>query len=174
MGMNKVVTKKGGLRMNRGSTYFLRFIVIVLGAVALLIAVLILPAINREWNDTYPEVAGWKYPLITLLASTIVPYFIALYQTMRLLGYIDRNKAFSKKSVVALRQIKYCAAAFSALYVPVLPLVYHVADKEDAPGIMVIGLVMCFAPFVIAAFAAVLERLLQSALAIKSENDLTV
>ncbi|EUJ36458.1 hypothetical protein PWEIH_13330 [Listeria weihenstephanensis FSL R9-0317] len=48
------------------------------------------------------------------------------------------------------------------------------ADKTDAPGIMIIGLILTFASIVIATFAAVLQRLLQEAISIKSENDLTV
>ena len=91
-----------------------------------------------------------------------------------MLNFIDRDKAFSKLSVRALGRIKYCAVIFSVLYVIGLPFIYHVADREDAPGLMVIGLAMSFAPLVIAVFPAVLERLLQSAIAIKKENDLTV
>lgn len=167
------MTKQGGY-MNQGSTYFLRAVVFLLGAAALLLGYLIIPEIYIGWGMEYPDVAGWMYPFVAILIATFVPYFVALYQTMKLLKYVDKNKAFSKRSVTALRNIKYAAAIFSALYVLSLPFVYHVADMEDAPGVMVIGLVMCFAPFVIAAFAAVLERLLQSALKIKSENDLTV
>ena len=48
------------------------------------------------------------------------------------------------------------------------------AEIDDAPGIIVIGLVIIFASMVIAVFAAVLQRLLQEAIDIKSENDLTV
>jgi hypothetical protein len=39
---------------------------------------------------------------------------------------------------------------------------------------MPIGLVIIFASMVIAVFAAVLQRLLQEAIHIKSENDLTI
>ncbi|MBU0905405.1 MAG: DUF2975 domain-containing protein, partial [Firmicutes bacterium] len=43
-----------------------------------------------------------------------------------------------------------------------------------APGLGLVGMVMIFAPLVIAVFAAVLQRLLQEAIEIKSENDLMV
>jgi hypothetical protein len=55
-----------------------------------------------------------------------------------------------------------------------LPLFYLVAERDDAPGIIFIGLVVIFASMVIAVFAAVLQRLLQEAIDIKSENDLIV
>jgi len=62
----------------------------------------------------------------------------------------------------------------SACYAVGLPVIYHLADQDDAPGLMAIGLVFTFAPCVIAVFAAVLQRLITSAIALKSENDLTV
>jgi hypothetical protein len=49
-----------------------------------------------------------------------------------------------------------------------------VAERDDAPGIILIGLVIIFASMVIGVFAAVLQKLLTNAIEIKSENDLTV
>ena len=48
------------------------------------------------------------------------------------------------------------------------------AELDDAPGVVIVGMISIFAPMVIAVFAAVLQRLLQEAITIKSENDLTV
>ena len=48
------------------------------------------------------------------------------------------------------------------------------AELDDAPGLGVIALAFVCMPLVIATFAAVLEKLLQNAIDIKSENDLTV
>ena len=48
------------------------------------------------------------------------------------------------------------------------------AEVDDAPGLIILGMVIIFASMVIAVFAAVLQRLLQEAINIKSENDLTV
>ncbi|SFF04543.1 Protein of unknown function [Paenibacillus algorifonticola] len=62
---------------------------------------------------------------------------------------------------------------YFALY-QAMPLFYLLAEKDDAPGIIVIGMVMIFASMVIAVFAAVLQKLLKEAIDIKSENDLTV
>ena len=103
-----------------------------------------------------------------------IPFFVALYQAFKLLSYIDKNKAFSELSVKALKNIKYCAITISGLYVAVIPFFYIIAEVDDAPGLILIGMVFIFASFVIAVFAAVLQRLLQDAIDIKSENDLIV
>lgn len=87
---------------------------------------------------------------------------------------LDKNNAFSELSVRALKIIKYCAFTISILYTASLPFLYFIADEDDAPGLIVIGLVIIFASIVVAVFAAVLQKLLNNAIDIKSENDLTV
>ena len=49
-----------------------------------------------------------------------------------------------------------------------------VRGKDDIAGGVAMGLVMIFVSIVIATAAAVFERLLQNAVDMKSENDLTV
>ncbi|MEC2714863.1 DUF2975 domain-containing protein, partial [Bacillus cereus] len=102
-----------------------------------------------------------------------VPFYVALYQAFNLLQYIDENTAFSELSVKALKNIKRCAITISGLYVLSLPLFYFIAKKMDPP-IGLVGLIIVFASLVISVFAAILQRLLQEAIHIKSENDLTV
>jgi len=113
-------------------------------------------------------------PILLGMYVPAIPFFIALYQAWKLLSYIDKNKAFSDLSVKALKNIKYCAITISALYAAGIPYIFYVADKDDAPGVAAMGLVIIFASVVIAAFAALLQKLLQNAIEIKSENDLTV
>lgn len=115
-----------------------------------------------------------KYLVFIDFYAAAIPFYYALYQAFKLLSYIDKNKAFSEWSVRALKRIKYCAITISSLFVVGLPLFYLVAEKDDAPGIILIGLVLIFASMVIAVFAAVLQRLLQEAIDIKSENDLII
>ena len=103
-----------------------------------------------------------------------VPFFHGLYQALLLLRYIDSNTAFSELSVKAIQNIKYCAFTISVLYAAGMPYIIYVADKDDAPGAVLMGLVFIFAPLITSVFAAVLEKLLQNAIDIKKENDLTV
>lgn len=158
--------------MKRGSTLFLKLAVFLLGMPALALCVLGLPYLAK--NPANPEYAHILYPIVIVVFASVIPYIIALIQAFRLLSYIDQNKAFSEISVKALKNIKYCAITMSGLYVLGLPFIYMVAEIDDAPGLILIGMLLVFAPFVIAVFAAVLQRLLQEAINIKTENDLTV
>lgn len=152
----------------RSSTLFLRGVVMSMGLAVLAICVFVLPlAIRADWDT-------WFLPMFLSMYAAAIPFYIALYHTLQLLHYIDTDKAFSKRSVKSLKSIKYAAATISALYLVISPYFYYIANHEDAPGFMVIGLLFIGGPLVIAVFAAVLQKLLQHAIALKSENDLTV
>lgn len=113
-------------------------------------------------------------PMVAVIFLSAIPYFIALFQTTKLLSYIDQQLAFSNLSVEALKKIKRCAIAVSVLFIIDLPLLFQIADIDDAPGILLFSLIIIFASIVIAVFAGVLQKLLTNALVIKSENDLTI
>ncbi|MFF5996921.1 DUF2975 domain-containing protein [Lysinibacillus sp. KU-BSD001] len=155
-------------------TFFLKIAVFLMGIPILALCIFVVPKIGEFAAELYPHIAYIKYLVLIDLYATVIPFYFALYQTFKLLSYIDKNKAFSEISVRALKSIKYCAITISMLYVVGMPLFYLMAEMDDAPGIIVIGMVFIFASMVIAIFAAVLQKLLQDAIDIKSENDLTI
>ncbi|MDT8861293.1 DUF2975 domain-containing protein [Alkalihalobacillus sp. MEB130] len=158
--------------MKQGTTFFLKVAVFLIGATVLSLGIFGLPWLVN--NPINPDYAHILYPILLIMYATAIPYFIALYQAFRLLSYIDKNIAFSEISITSLKMIKYCAVAIGILYMVSMPFFYLVAEVDDAPGIIAIGLVIIFASLVIAVFAAVLQKLLQEAINIKLENDLTV
>lgn len=160
--------------MKHGTTLFLKIAVIFSGIPVLVLCIFLVPELANFAAELYPDSAYMKYLVFIDLYATTIPFYFALYQAFRLLSYIDKNKAFSELSVRALKNIKYCAFSISILYVVGMPLFYLIAEMDDAPGIILIGMVMIFASFVIAVFAAVLQKLLKEAIDIKSENDLTI
>jgi hypothetical protein len=163
--------------MNRGSTFFLKMAVIFLGIPVLALCIFILPEVANEGFEKAKkgsELAYIVFSILLIMYVSAIPFYFALYQAFRLLSFIDKNQAFSELSVTALRYIKRSAITISGLYVLSLPFVYIIAEWDDAPGLIVIGMVIIGASMVVAVFAAVLKRLLQQAIQIKSENDLTV
>ncbi|MEK7509906.1 MAG: DUF2975 domain-containing protein [Patescibacteria group bacterium] len=153
--------------MNRGSTFFLKVVIYLIGLAVLALLVIFASVI-------YAGNAGMYLPMLLGMFVPAIPFYMALYQGLQLLKYIDTNTAFSEKSVRTLKTIKYCAFTISGLYALGMPLIIYVADKDDAPGAVLVGLVFTIVPLIVGVFAAVLERLMQNALDIKSENDLTV
>jgi hypothetical protein len=158
--------------MKRGSTIFLKLAVFLIGSPVLALGIYGLPWLAN--NPANPDYAHILYPIVIGLYVSVIPFFVALYQAFKLLSYIDKNQAFSELSVKSLQIIKFCAMTISGLYVVILPFVFLAADLDDAPGLVIVGMVPVFASLVIAVFAAVLQKLLKEAIDIKSENDLIV
>ncbi|RUT30687.1 DUF2975 domain-containing protein [Paenibacillus zeisoli] len=158
--------------MERGRTLFLKATVYLIGVLILAVCIFGLPSIGREAAEAFPD--NWVYPVVVIMYISVIPLFVALYQALKLLSYIDKNTAFSELSVLALKVIKHCAVTISILHAACLPFLYLIADLDDAPGLILFGMVIPAASMVIAVFAAVLQRLLKSAIDIQSENDLTV
>lgn len=154
--------------MKRGSTLFLKGVILLLGLGVLALCVYVLPMAIMS------EQTGYYKPILLGMYVPGIPFYIALYESWKLLTYIDKNKSFSELSVKSLKHIKYCAAVISGLYVLGMPYIFHAADLDDAPGVVLIALIIIFASLVIATFAAVLQKLLQNVIDIKSENELTV
>lgn len=160
--------------MRRGTTFFLKIAVMLIGFSVFTLCVSLVPGIANYMAELYPDRTSLKALVFIDLYVPAFPFYFALYQALLLLSYIDRNEAFSDLSVQALKKIKYCAIAISILHAAGMPLFYLIAENDDAPGIIIIGLVVIFASMVIAVFAAVLQMLLKEAVDMKSEHDLTV
>lgn len=158
----------------RASTTFLKAVILVIALAVIALCVFALP---HMWTNMPGGLPGFD-PIIYLalvgVTASTVPFFLALYQAMRLLGRIDKNDAFSRTSLDALRAIKFAAVAMSALYALALPLAYVFAELDDAPGLILISTAVAAAPLTVATFAAVLQKLVQNAIDLKTEHDLTV
>ncbi|MGM0852805.1 MAG: DUF2975 domain-containing protein [Bacillota bacterium] len=155
-------------------TLFLKIAVFLIGTPVLALCVFGLPWLAKDAAKSGSELEYLLYGILIVMYVSAIPFFVALYQAIRLLSYIDKNNAFSELSVKALKNIKYCATTITVLYVAGMPLFFLMGEIDDAPGVVVIGMMFIFAPLVIAVFAAVLQKLLKNAIDIKSENELTV
>ena len=159
--------------MKKGSTTFLQVVIALIAIVALIVMIRFPLTEGRAVNLDLFSIYSDPFILYGYLAS--IAFFVALYQAFKLLGYIGENKIFSLNSVKALRTIKYCAITLSisivmaALYIRI----FHAKD-DDPAGFIAIAILATFTSTVIATAAAVFEKLLQRAVDIKSENDLTV
>lgn len=160
--------------MKRSSTIFLQIVIVLIGIGALALMLWEPHLEGRNAHATLFEIY-FKDPFLAYAYTASIAFFVALHQAFKLLGYIGANQVFSQRSVKALRTIKYCAMALVAFIVGAEAYFFiFVRGKDDIAGGVMIGLVMIFVSVVAATAAAVFERLLQSAVEIKSENDLTV
>jgi len=159
--------------MKRSSTIFLQVVIVLIGIVALALLLWEPHLEGRNAHATNFEIY-FKDPFLALVYIGSIPFFVALYQAFKVLGYAGQNKVFSQEAVEALRSIKFCALAIIGFVVieEIIIMLNH--GNEDAAGGVFMGVLITFGSIVIAAAAAMFERILQNAVDIKSENDLTV
>jgi hypothetical protein len=158
--------------MKRGSTIFLQVVVVLIGIGALALMLWEPHIEGRNAHATTFEIY-FKDAFLAYAYIGSIPFFMALYQAFKVLGYVRQNKTFSQATVKALGTIKYCALAIIG-YVAVGVVFMISGDPEDRPAGVFMRILITFPSIVVATAAAMFERILQNAVDIKSENDLTV
>ena len=159
--------------MKKTSTIFLQGVIVLIGIVAL--AILIRFPLMEGRAANLDLVSIYTDPFILYGYGASIAFFVALYKAFKLLGYIGQNKVFSSNSVSALKSIKYCAIVLSILIAAAGLFIRISHDKEDDPaGFLAICILATFIAIVVATAAAIFEKILQNAIDMKSENDLTI
>ncbi|MGM8365180.1 DUF2975 domain-containing protein [Virgibacillus sp. W0181] len=158
--------------MQRGTTLLLKIVIYLIAVMVFTLFIFWLPSLANDTAEMFPEFSYLQFPVLIGLYVIGIPFYFALYKALKLITLIDNNNAFSDLPVNALKKIKYCAITISILYA--LGATFLLTQNALHPGIAIIVLTIIFSSVVIAVFAMVLQKLLKSALDIKSENDLTV
>jgi hypothetical protein len=161
--------------MKKSSTLFLKVIILLIGIGALALLIKEPQTEGRNVNADLFTIY-FRDPFLAYVYIGSIPFFVALYQAFKLLGYIDKNRIFSQVSVNAVRNIKYCAIIIIAFIMGAEAFLFIVqrGKSDDIAGGVAMGIFITFISIIIATAAAVFEKLLQNAVDIKSENDLTV
>ncbi|MBX3444542.1 MAG: DUF2975 domain-containing protein [Planctomyces sp.] len=158
--------------MKRSSTAFLQFVLVLIGLGALALLLWEPHLEGRNANATVFEIY-FKDPFLAYAYVGSIPFFVALYHGFRVLGYAGKNQVISPAAVKSLRMIKLCAMALVG-FVAVGELIILMNEGDDAAGGVAMGVLIAFCSIVIAAAAATFERILQNAVELKSEHELTV
>src|SRR5215475_11195616 len=95
--------------MKRGSTIFLRIVIVLIGIGALTFMLWEPTVEGVNAHATLFQMYFNLFVVYAFIAS--IPFFVALYQAFKVLGYAGQNMVFSPEAVKALRIIKLCAIA---------------------------------------------------------------
>jgi hypothetical protein len=158
--------------MKRSSAAFLQTVIVLIGIGALAL-MLWEPQLEGRNAHATPFEIYFKDPFLAYAYVASIPFFAALYQAFKVLGYTRQNKVFSQAAVNALRMIKLCAIAIIG-FVAGAEVFIMLHKSDDRAGGVFIGILITFGSIIIATAAATFEWILQNAVDMKSENDLTV
>ena len=159
--------------MKRISTVFLQAVILLIGIVAL--AMLLWFPLTEGRAANLDLFSIYFDPFILYGYAASIAFFVALYNAFKLLGYIGQNKVFSSNAVKTLKSIKYCAIVLSILIVLAGLYIRLFHNKEDDPaGFLALCILTTFVSIVVATAATIFGKVLQNALDMKRENDLTI
>lgn len=104
------------MNIKRGSTTFLKGIMFLAGMAALALCIW-LPEIAVTDAKVHPDTAYFLIPFLVCAYGFCIAFSVALYQSYKLVTYIEKNNAFSELSLKSLEIIKKCAYVVICLIV---------------------------------------------------------
>lgn len=140
------------------STVLLQAIIVIVG-VGVFVFLLSEPYFEgRNVNATLFEIY-FKDLFLAYAYVAFIPFFVALCQIFKVLGYIGHSTVFSIDALRALQTIKYCGGVHASLIAgAVVYLFIFERGKDDIAGGVAMGLFITLVSVVIATTAAVFER----------------
>ena len=144
--------------------YFLKAAVIFFWIIVFVLLLFFLSAVFNDAATGSTKMAYVLYGISIIMSLTLIPFTAVLYQFFKLLNYADSKNVFSNSAVESLNKIKRYGYIMSILYALMMPLVFIVAEVDDAPGAILYGMIMVLAPVVLAFSADLLQKLLKKQL----------
>jgi hypothetical protein len=156
--------------MKKGSTLFLQIVTVLIG-IGVLIFMLLEPHLEgvNKYATTFE--IYFKDPFLAYVYLTSIPFFIALYQTIKVLGYVRADKIFSQAAIKSLRIIKYSAFFTACAIVGAEAFIMSARSASDDPaGALMLGLVTTVASIIIGTVVSLFEHILENVVQTKSEK----
>lgn len=158
--------------LRRSSAAFLQGVLTLIGFGAL--AFLLWEPHIEGRNATATVIEVYFYdPFLAYAYVASIPFFVGLYHGFQFLGHAGKSQVFSPAAVISLRTIKRCSIAMIG-FVAVGEMFILMNDSEDRAGGVFMGVMIAFCSIIVATASAMFEHILQKAVDLKTECELTV
>lgn len=160
------------MRTKKGSTTFLKVLIILVGIAIAALGIFWLPGFAIDDAKAHPKTAHFLIPFLICAYGFAIAFSIALFHAFKLLTYIERNNAFSVLALKSLTVIKKCAIAVICLILLGIASLMVLARTtgEDSTGPISLSLMSIFAVSVIFAILDALQKPIKNCLETKSKD----
>lgn len=141
---------------NKKALAFFRALIVLAGIGALAFMLWEPHLEGRNAHATLFEIY-FRDPFLAYAYIASIPFFVALYQAFKLLGYAGRDMDLAQAAAKPLRTIKYCAMALIC-FVAVGEVIIMLNPSDDRAGGVFMGVLIASVSGVTAAVAAKFER----------------
>jgi len=137
------------------SVVYLEITTILVGLLTLVVAITLTYLAITSKNIEYYR------PVLWIISLSAIPAITALYYFFKQLTLIGRNSFFTKVSINNLGLLKYSLFSVSIIYTAGMPVIFYAAEQDDAPGVILIGLVLIAIFFTIGTLVRVIQKLVE-------------
>lgn len=126
--------------MNKKNIF--RFKIVITTMIIAAVNIFVSPIVVNLANQFFPKYPFFAFILMVMLLTCLCSIIFIMKQTFHLLLSTKKDRLTSDNIVEKMNQIKHTSIFLSTLYTMLLPLSYILAEKDDAPGLILIFLVL--------------------------------
>lgn len=144
--------------MKKLTAFVLSGLLIFIGFIILLMCTFVLPSIAQDVVRQSPEVAHLQYPILLGMYATSIPFFYAIYATIKIIYIAECKSIYAEQIKHYLKQITYCAVTIIILYI----LGFTILDVSKAlpPIVAILGIVIIVVSSIVATAALFIKNVL--------------
>ena len=151
--------------MKKLSILFLQTLLVVKILAILALCIFVFPTFKDGIVAEFPQIPNIQTLAligVVCLYGACVAILVMLFNIIKLFRYIGQNIFFSISSLKTLKNIKTNALTGGIFFVGWMPLMFAVAEWDDAPGLMFFGSIPMLSMVVVFVFAGVVEGLVEN------------
>lgn len=157
--------------MMKLKTFFFKGVILLLAIILLFVTFLLTIQITTGERNEITLALKIFYATIILTDFFAFSALRILYKMVTLIGH---EQAFSNQILPLVTKLNRQILLVAVSFCGILPFVYQMTQNEDAPGIMILGLMLVSIPFSLVVFGKIVEELFKQAVNLKKEQDLTI
>lgn len=150
----------------------LKMFLIITSVMLAVVAFFIVPSLGQELVERFPEFNRIYYPALVFIWITMIPFYGALFEGLKIAVEISKDNSFSERNIKSLNKIRLFSLLECILYA--VAMIFLFAFKLLHLAVLIVILAIIFMASCISVVTAVLAHLVQKAYDIKNENDLTI
>ena len=158
--------------MRSNKTSILKFSIVILALTVLYLSVFWLSKTISAYQSDYHNLLTVLNVIKYGLYTSAIFFFVGIYFILELINLIEKDIFFSKKALNNLSFLKYIIFTILVLYSSVLLYVY--IRVGFIKSIFIVGGLVIFITAFLIIFIEIFIQLLEKAVNIKLENDLTI
>ena len=162
--------------MSNKSIKTLKAIVIILAVCVFLFEAVGIYPLSLRYAFRVPSYESIRVASLVFLYITSIPFYIALFQAVRICDRIIENKPFSKANIYYFKIARNCAYPEAIFYLLGAVAAYFVTATVGTPAItlVVAMVIVAFCALIVGLACSVMTALFKRANEIQEENAMTI